>query len=127
MLITLVYMCFCDYDCWAAAGVTVVFAAGNSGPNPGTVQNPYPYAIVVAASTHSRQISATVQANGKRYVGAGFYAKAIGPARLLLANVAALPSAASADAQKCFNNTLDPKKVAGSIVVRHPWITSSSS
>ncbi|WIA40503.1 hypothetical protein OEZ86_013853 [Tetradesmus obliquus] len=101
----------------AAAGVTVVFSAGNSGPDPGTVQNPYPYAIVVAASTHSRQISATVQANGKRYVGAGFYAKAIGPARLLLANVAALPSAASADAQKCFNNTLDPKKVAGTIVV----------
>lgn len=101
----------------AAAGVTVVFAAGNSGPNPGTVDNPYPYAIVVAASTHSRKISATVQANGKRYVGTGFYSKAVGPARLLLANAAALPSAASADAQKCFNNTLDPKKVAGTIVV----------
>jgi subtilisin family serine protease len=102
----------------AAAGVAVIMAAGNSGPGFGTVQNPFPYATIVAASTHSRQTSAFVRAGGKRYVGSGFYQAVVGPARLLLANAAALPSAKRPDAQLCFNGTLDPAKVAGTIVVR---------
>jgi hypothetical protein len=110
-----------DNGCGAAAGVSVVMSAGNSGPNPSTIQNPYPYVIAVAASKHSRQTFAIVQANGERYVGSGFYVKAVGPARLLLADAAALTSTNVSDAQKCFNASLDPSKVAGTIVVSVDW------
>ena len=120
MTIGLIIVCcfHCHWLCTAAAGITVVMAAGNSGPNPGTVENPFPYATIVAASTHSWKSVARVLADGKRYVGAGFIEKAVGPARLLLANAAALPSAKDADVQLCLNATLDPRKVAGTIVVR---------
>jgi subtilisin family serine protease len=101
-----------------AAGIAVVMSAGNRGPNPSTVDNPFPYATIVAASTHSRKIVATVLADGKRYVGGGFYATTVGPARLILGNAAAMPGVKGEDAQKCFNGTLDPRKVAGAIVVR---------
>jgi subtilisin family serine protease len=38
----------------ASAGVFVVAAAGNGGPNPESVKQPAPWVTTVAASTHSR-------------------------------------------------------------------------
>jgi hypothetical protein len=57
----------------AAAGVAVVVSVGNTGPAAGTVENPFPYATIVAASTHSRETFAYVKAGGKQYKGAAFY------------------------------------------------------
>jgi hypothetical protein len=47
------YCCDVMLSCLAivvAAGVALIMAAGNNGPNPGKVDNAYPFATVVAAS-----------------------------------------------------------------------------
>ena len=53
----------------AARGVTVVFAAGNSGPVPGSVQNASPWVISVAASTVDRSFPTVISlGNGEKLV-----------------------------------------------------------
>ncbi|KAF8673556.1 hypothetical protein HU200_048639 [Digitaria exilis] len=52
-----------------ASGVTVVFAGGNSGPVPETVENASPWAITVAASTIDRSFPTEILlGNGEKMV-----------------------------------------------------------
>lgn len=49
-------------------GITVISSAGNSGPFPGTVENPSPWLLTVAASTIDREFQTFVELrNGNRY------------------------------------------------------------
>lgn len=49
-------------------GITVICAAGNSGPVPGSVSNSAPWILTVGASTLDRKFEAILQlSNGKHY------------------------------------------------------------
>jgi subtilisin family serine protease len=108
----------------ADAGVFVAAAAGNSGPNTGTVIHPSPWITTVAAGTHSRNGEGSVTlGNGTTYTGASL-ATAVGPAPLIDSTAAGLPGADPTALALCFTASdnmgtavLDPAKVAGKIVV----------
>jgi len=101
----------------AAAGVFVSTSAGNSGPDPSTVAFNSPWTTTVAASTHDRQFSKSVTlGNGQTFTGAG-----VGPAvpssPLIDSVSAGLAGADPTQVELCFENTLDPAKVTGKIVL----------
>ncbi|KAJ3705829.1 hypothetical protein LUZ61_009534 [Rhynchospora tenuis] len=57
-----------------AKGITVVFAAGNDGPAPQSVQNNVPWVISVAASTIDRFFPTVITlGNGQRLVGQSIF------------------------------------------------------
>lgn len=98
----------------AAAGVSVVAAAGNLGP---VFENwAHPWVTTVAASTHNRKVAADVRlGNNNTYTGvpSAFWLYGPVPARpLILAETAAIAGAAAADARRCFLDTLDPAKAS---------------
>ncbi|KAF8071305.1 SBT2.5 [Scenedesmus sp. PABB004] len=108
----------------ARAGVFVSAAAGNSGPDPATVDNPGPWLTTVAAASHNRRIVASVTlrstapgGEASTLTGAGFQTVGAGPAPLVAARAAGAPGAALIDVARCFEGTLDPAKVRGAIVV----------
>eukprot|EP00775_Hariotina_reticulata_P012300 gene12300-12436_t len=106
----------------AAAGVSVVVAAGNEGPDPSTLGNwAQPWVTTVAASTHNRGATANVRlGNTNTYTGApsAFWLyRPVPESPIILAESAAIAGAAGADARRCFEGTLDPPKVAGRIVL----------
>ncbi|KAK9057892.1 hypothetical protein SSX86_022731 [Deinandra increscens subsp. villosa] len=101
-------------------GITVVFSAGNDGPQPGTVTNVAPWVITVGASTIDREFQSFVDlASGLNLKGlsmskplphSGFYPLING------ANAKA-ENATVMNATLCGQGALDPKKVQGKIVV----------
>lgn len=107
----------------ADAGVFVAASAGNSGPATGTVAHPSPWLTTVAAGTHNRTAVGSAIVAGTTYNGASLAAAAAGPATLVDAATAGLPTASATAAALCFSSTwqagagLDPAKVGGKIVL----------
>ena len=105
------------------AGVFVAASAGNSGP-ANTVAHISPWQATVAASTHNRELQATVTlGNGRSFRGASMNSTAVGPAPMITAEAAALPGANPTLVAQCYSASgnggqavLDPAKVAGKIV-----------
>ncbi|XP_076882818.1 subtilisin-like protease SBT5.4 [Bidens hawaiensis] len=101
-------------------GITVVFSAGNYGPEPGTVSNVAPWVITVGASTIDHEFQSFLHlANGLHLKGlskpkplphSGFYT-------LINAANAKVENATMMDAMLCDQDALDPQKVKGKILV----------
>ncbi|TVT49933.1 S8 family peptidase, partial [Amycolatopsis rhizosphaerae] len=102
----------------ASAGIFVSAAAGNSGPDPSTLDNTAPWVTTVAAGTVEPYTGSVVLGNGARYSGISTSVTApVGPKPLITATAGKTATASAADAALCQANTLDPAKVAGTIVV----------
>jgi subtilisin family serine protease len=107
------------------AGVFVAAAAGNEGPGNGTLSHIAPWIATVAASSHDRQLLATLKlANGTEYRGASMNTVALPQTALVRAEDAALSGADPLKAALCFSAgynaglaVLDPVKVKDKIVV----------
>jgi subtilisin family serine protease len=101
----------------ASAGVFVAASAGNSGPAV-AVAHLSPWLTTVAASTHSRALSADVTlGNGAKYTGASMNPTALGAAPIVVAEDQVL--AGAVNPSLCFSSppSLDPAKVTGKVVV----------
>jgi hypothetical protein len=97
------------------AGVLVVGAAGNDGPN--TVHHVAPWMVSVAAAAHDTDYRSTlVLGDGRKFTGVSVGA-AVARTGLVDAANAVRPDAKATDAQLCLAGTLDPAKVTGKIVV----------
>ncbi|WP_410810073.1 S8 family serine peptidase [Micromonospora sp. 067-2] len=102
----------------AAAGVFVSAAAGNSGPYANTVDNSTPWVTTVAASTTDQQNTRRLTlGNGTTISGVGLGTTGVGPARLVFAKDSALDESNTYGAELCADDTLDPAKVKGAIVL----------
>ena len=99
------------------AGVFVANSAGNSGPGTSTLDHPSPWLTTVAAATFRRAFQVVQLGNGARYVGASTTVGLPDLHPLATAASVKLAAAATADANRCFDGTLDPAKAAGKIVV----------
>ncbi|KAL6840507.1 hypothetical protein ACP4OV_030317 [Aristida adscensionis] len=100
-------------------GVTVVCAAGNSGPQPSTVTNVAPWILTVGASTMDRDFPADVRFGGNTIQGQSLSdSTPVGQHFPMIsgdkANAANQPTENST---LCQAGTLDPDKVKGKIVV----------
>ncbi|CAO2197954.1 unnamed protein product [Urochloa humidicola] len=102
-------------------GVSVVCAAGNSGPRPGTVTNVAPWLFTVGASTMDRDFPAYVSFGDNLTIqgqSLGANTLPLGQAYPMIsgenANAANQPTSNSS---LCLAGSLDPAKVAGKIVV----------
>ncbi|XP_042445560.1 subtilisin-like protease SBT5.3 [Zingiber officinale] len=102
-------------------GITVVCSGGNSGPAPGSVSNTAPWIITVAASTMDREFPAYVSLSNNNQIKG----QSLSPMGLpnnefypILSSQKATATNASQDSSKlCLENSLDPEKVKGKIVV----------
>ncbi|XP_031131231.1 subtilisin-like protease SBT5.3 isoform X2 [Ipomoea triloba] len=103
-------------------GIVVVAAAGNDGPDAGSVTNVAPWLITVGANTMDRQFqSNVVLGNKKHYTGESaaqlklptgkFYPLLSGASARINASIS------SQDALVCKPGTLDPEKVKGKVLV----------
>ncbi|CAJ1962075.1 unnamed protein product [Sphenostylis stenocarpa] len=100
--------------------IVVVCSAGNSGPSPQSLSNPAPWIITVGASTVDRSFRAPIKlSNGTviqgrsitpLHIGNNFYP-------LVLARDVEHPGLPSNNSGYCLDNTLEPNKVRGKIVV----------
>ncbi|XP_038689686.1 subtilisin-like protease SBT5.4 [Tripterygium wilfordii] len=101
-------------------GIVVVCAAGNEGPDPGTVKNSSPWVFTVGASTIDREFTNYVGlGNGKHMKGASLSTNNMPQKKfypLISSGNAKLANVSATDATLCFSNSLDPKKVKGKIV-----------
>jgi len=101
-------------------GRVVVCSAGNSGPDPWSVENVAPWIITVGASSLNRQFpSGAVLGNNRTYVGQSI-SKFRLPEKKLYPLVSSIDIAAPKtdilNAQLCFPGSLDPRKAKGKIV-----------
>ncbi|XP_059630931.1 subtilisin-like protease SBT5.4 [Cornus florida] len=105
----------------AKHGIVVVAAAGNEGPEPGTVGNVSPWLITVGASTMDRELGAYVDLNnGMRLKGKDISSKQLPEDKfypLIAGEQAKNADAGTADGSRCLNGTLDAQKVKGKILV----------
>ncbi|XP_027338416.1 subtilisin-like protease SBT5.6 isoform X2 [Abrus precatorius] len=100
--------------------IVVVCSAGNSGPLPRTLSNPSPWIITVGASTVDRSFLAPIRlSNGTCIEG-----RSIAPVHtgnsfypLILARDVEQPGVPSSYSGYCLDNTLQPNKVKGKIVL----------
>ncbi|KAL6204173.1 hypothetical protein ACLB2K_021441 [Fragaria x ananassa] len=102
-------------------GIVVVSAAGNSGPNPGTVLNLSPWLVTVGASTVDREFTSSVfLGNKKQFKGASLSAKDL-PSEMFYPLISAADArnanASTREAEVCNVGALDPRKVNGKILV----------
>jgi subtilisin family serine protease len=100
----------------AVANVFVAASSGNSGPGASSTNHPSPWLTTVAASTHKILESTLELGNGETFIGASV-TEGIGQTPAVLAVEAAAEGVDPADAQQCFEDTLDPAVVTGKIVV----------
>ncbi|MEP4484147.1 MAG: S8 family peptidase [Halioglobus sp.] len=91
----------------ADAGVFVAASAGNSGPDASTVAHNSPWLTTVAAGTHDRGYTATVDVDGVEYSGVSLGAGVQGD----------LIYAGAAGDSQCNPGALDPAVAAGKIVL----------
>jgi len=99
------------------ANVFVANSAGNSGPGDSTLDHPSPWITTVAAATFRRAFQAVELGNHARYVGASTTGPLETPAQIVTAASVKLAGAATLDASRCFDGTLDPAKATGKVVV----------
>ncbi|CAO2833094.1 unnamed protein product [Amaranthus hypochondriacus] len=102
-------------------GVMVVCSAGNSGPDPYTVVNTAPWIFTVAASSIDRDFrSILLLGNNASFKGSGITLSNLTISSqypLAFAGDLASLFTPSSEASNCYPGSLDPKKVAGKIVV----------
>jgi subtilisin family serine protease len=99
------------------AGVFVAASAGNSGPANMVAHNS-PWITTVAASTHDRQMAATLTlGNGGSYTGSSFNQTAVPAAAMVLSSDVAAAGVPVSNANLCYLGSLDPAKAAGKVVV----------
>ncbi|KAJ1688729.1 hypothetical protein LUZ63_012884 [Rhynchospora breviuscula] len=103
-------------------GITVVCAAGNSGPAYGSLSNTAPWIITVGASTIDREIqtdvlvaNTNIRIKGQSYSTSKLPGKKYYP--LIISTDAKSANASAQNATNCLINSLDPVKVKGKIVV----------
>ncbi|MGI5485695.1 S8 family serine peptidase [Microtetraspora malaysiensis] len=102
----------------AASGVFVSTAGGNSGPDASTLDNTMPWTTTVAASTTAPYLGEVELGDGTKYRGSSTtVADPLGPKPLATGLLVKNDSATDSDAQVCAENSLDPAKAAGKIVV----------
>ncbi|KAL1288946.1 hypothetical protein HN51_057399 [Arachis hypogaea] len=100
--------------------IVVVCSAGNNGPLPSNLSNIAPWIITVGASTVDRSFVAPIMLQG----GTIIEGRSITPVHmpnsfypLVLASQVELPGLPTNASGFCLDNSLDPKKVKGKIVV----------
>ncbi|KAH7356421.1 PA domain-containing protein [Rhexocercosporidium sp. MPI-PUGE-AT-0058] len=106
-------------------GIFTSFSGGNSGPDQSTISNNAPWMLTVAASTLDRDFPATVVlGNGRNLTGVSLYSNGAVPDVKPLSSHTVLPLILSSNAGSnvtaakiCLEGSLDPKLVAGKIVV----------
>ena len=101
----------------AAAGVFVAAAAGNAGPDASTVDNNSPWVTTVAATTAHRLEGTVKLGDGTLLKGASFSTTEVPATAAILGDAAADSGVAAEDARVCLQDSLDPAKVSGKIVV----------
>ncbi|KRA39050.1 MULTISPECIES: S8 family serine peptidase [unclassified Nocardioides] len=99
----------------AEAGVFVAASAGNEGPGASTVAHNSPWVTTVAASTHTSFENTVVLGDGQKLVGASISRTALPDTKLV--DAADVGNGSAPDTALCPPNSLDPAKVAGTIVV----------
>lgn len=111
------------------AGVFVAAAAGNNGPNAGTVENALPWVASVAMTSHSRSMRASVRLLGRLFPGDGFFLGGLydsaAPALAVLGDDAAVSKAKVPLARRCRRDALSTWMVKGKVVVCD-WETYST-
>ncbi|KAL6496926.1 hypothetical protein OROGR_028855 [Orobanche gracilis] len=97
----------------AEHGIVVSCSAGNSGPDSYTAVNIAPWILTVGASTLDREFPADViLGDGTTHGGVSlYYGDSLGEELLPLVY------AADCGSKYCYSGSLDPKKVAGKIVI----------
>ncbi|KAI4337038.1 hypothetical protein L6164_015497 [Bauhinia variegata] len=101
-----------------AHGILVSASAGNSGPSQGSLSNLAPWIITVGAGTLDRDFPAYASiGNGKRYKGASLYNGKSLPDSPLPLVYAGNVSNSSSSGHLCISGSLNPKKIAGRIVI----------
>ncbi|MBA2954917.1 S8 family serine peptidase [Nocardioides sp. MAH-18] len=101
----------------AEAGIFVATSAGNSGPDPSTLDHPAPWVTTVAASTHVRFENTVLLGNGVKLLGASIATRPVPKTRVIDSAKAAAPGSEPGDADLCGPKSLDAGKVKGKIVV----------
>ncbi|MEZ0072722.1 subtilisin family serine protease [Planotetraspora sp. GP83] len=102
----------------ASAGIFVSASAGNQGPDRSSMDNTMPWETTVAASTIAPYTGTVELGNGARYTGVSTsLAATVGPKPLVLAESVKNATATVSNASLCSPDSLDPAKVAGTIVV----------
>ncbi|RZC55379.1 hypothetical protein C5167_014232 [Papaver somniferum] len=100
------------------AGILVIAAAGNSGPNPKTVVNTAPWIMTIAASSIDRTFGSNiVLGNNKVIQGFGVNFNSTKAFPLVFGGDAAVNSSFFKAASNCAPESLDRKKVEGKIVL----------
>ncbi|XP_050371390.1 subtilisin-like protease SBT5.4 [Argentina anserina] len=102
-------------------GIVVVTAAGNAGPDPGTVLHLSPWLLTVGASTIDREFTSYVTlGNKKQLKGASLSSKGL-PSHMFYPLISAADArdadASTREAELCNDGALDPRKVQGKILV----------
>ncbi|KAI3888117.1 hypothetical protein MKX03_037528 [Papaver bracteatum] len=100
------------------AGILVIAAAGNSGPNPKTVVNTAPWIMTIAASSIDRTFGSNIVLGNKKVIqgfGVNFNSTKAYP--LVFGGDAAVNSSFFKAASNCAPESLDRKKVEGKIVL----------
>ncbi|CAA0828018.1 Subtilisin-like protease SBT5.3, partial [Striga hermonthica] len=108
-------------------GIVVVFSAGNSGPNQGTVENVAPWQITVGASTMDRKFPSYLILGNKRFEGESLSDKSLPEGKwfaIIYARYANASNATAEQAELCEPESLDAKKVKGKILVCLRGITA---
>ncbi|GAB4855228.1 hypothetical protein Ancab_023853 [Ancistrocladus abbreviatus] len=102
-------------------GVMVVCSAGNDGPDPYTVVNTAPWIFTVAASNIDRDFESTVLlGNGIPFKGSAINFSNLTRSSkypLIYAGNVAADFTPQSEASNCYPGSLNPKKVAGKIIV----------
>ncbi|KAM6549674.1 hypothetical protein CsatB_021350 [Cannabis sativa] len=102
-------------------GILSVFAAGNAGPTPSTVSHTAPWMFSVAASTIDRDFRSVIHlGNGQTVNALGINYSKLSRSSIypfMLGKEAAITSSVVSIAEKCYDESLDIKKISGSIVV----------
>ncbi|XVE88289.1 hypothetical protein DITRI_Ditri19aG0057800 [Diplodiscus trichospermus] len=104
----------------AKNNILVVGSAGNNGPAYGTLSNPAPWVITVAASSLDRAFLAPlILGNGLEITGRSFTPYKLNEEMypLVYAGDAAVPGVAREISEQCVAESLNPEMVNGKIVV----------
>ncbi|KAI3863942.1 hypothetical protein MKW98_031534 [Papaver atlanticum] len=103
------------------AGIMVIAAAGNAGPNPYTVLNTAPWIMTIAASTIDRDFGSSIVLGNKKVIqGFSINLSTVNRSEsfpLVFGRDVAINSSSVAAASNCATGSLDENKVDGKIIL----------